>query len=299
MKTYQNALCIMVATTMVIFTGCTEKKAEITLSGEEFADSVSTSTFPSEMNDFAKRKFIKTGNLRFKVKNVQEASNSIEDIVEKYDGFITHSELSSNITQVNEVEISEDSVLLNKAYEMSNKITLRIPNQNFDKVLREIQPVMTFLEYKKVSADDVSLNLLASDLRKKRYSAFENRYKHEIATKGKKLAETANSEEKLFDYQTQADINNVETLSIKDKVNYSTVEIEVFQPISNMIELQPNMDNDFAYQPHFLRRIWQSFRTGWFVFEEVLVFLTKFWMLMLVLASGFWLYKVYFKARKV
>ncbi len=299
MKTYQNALCIMVATTMVIFTGCTEKKAEITLSGEEFADSVSTSTFPSEMNDFAKRKFIKTGSLRFKVKNVQEASNRIEDIVEKYDGFITHSELSSNITQVNEVEISEDSVLLNKAYEMSNKITLRIPNQNFDKVLREIQPVMTFLEYKKVSADDVSLNLLASDLRKKRYSEFENRYKHEIATKGKKLEETANSEEKLFDYQTQADINNVETLSIKDKVNYSTVEIEVFQPISNMIELQPNMDNDFAYQPHFLRRIWQSFRTGWFVFEEVLVFLTKFWMLMLVLTSGFWLYKVYFKARKV
>lgn len=299
MKTYQNALCIMVATTMVIFTGCTEKKAEITLAGEEFADSVSASTFPSETNDFAKRKFIKTGSLRFKVKNVQEASNRIEDIVEKYDGFITHSELSSNITQVNEVEISEDSVLLNKAYEMSNKITLRIPNQNFDKVLREIQPVMTFLEYKKVSADDVSLNLLASDLRKKRYSEFENRYKHEIATKGKKLAETTNSEEKLFDYQTQADINNVETLSIKDKVNYSTVEIEVFQPISNMIELQPNMDNDFAYQPHFLRRIWQSFRTGWFVFEEVLVFLTKFWMLILVLTSGFWLYKVYFKARKV
>ncbi|MBB6004034.1 DUF4349 domain-containing protein [Arcicella rosea] len=299
MKTYQNALCIMVATTMVIFTGCTEKKAETTLDAEEFADSVSASTFPSETIAFEKRKFIKTGDLRFKVKNVQEASNSIEDIVEKYDGFITHSELSSNTTHVNEVEISEDSILLNKAYEVSNKITLRIPNQNFDKVLREIQPVMTFLEYKKVSADDVSLNLLASDLRKKRFSEFENRYKKEIATKGKKLAETANSEEKLFDYQTQADMNKVETLNIKDQVNYSTLEIEVFQPITNMIELQPNMDNDFAYQPHFLKRIWQSFRTGWFVFEEVLVFITKFWMLILLLSGGFWLYKVYFKTSKV
>jgi hypothetical protein len=158
---------------------------------------------------------------------------------------------------------------------------------------------MTFLEYKKVSADDVSLNLLASDLRKKRFSAFENRYKNEIATKGKKLVETTQTEEKLLDYQTQADINKVETLNIKDQVNYSTLVIELYQPVTNMIELSPNMDNDFAYQPHFLRRIWQSLRTGWFVFEEVLVFLTKFWMLILLLTGGFWLYKVYFRTRNI
>lgn len=299
MKTYQLSLSGIAIFAMLMFMGCSEKKAEITMDSTEMSDSLASNGATTGLEPFEKRKFIKTADLRFKVKNVQDATNKIEDIVEKYNGFLTEAELLTNVIKTNEVEISEDSVLNNKAYEVTNQITIRIPNQYFDKVLREIQPVMTFIERKRIAADDVSFSLIASDLRKKRYSKFEKRFEKEIDEKGKKLVETTASEEKLLDYQTQADYNKVQTMSLNDQVNYSTLTIELYQPVTNIVEMLPNMENPFAYQPNLFVRIWQSIRTGWFFFEEVLVFITKFWMFMLLTLGGYWLYKVYFKASKV
>ncbi len=297
MKTYQFSLSVIAIYAMLMFTGCSEQKAETT-DLIEMSDSLAINGATTRLEPFEKRKFIKTADLRFKVKNVQEATNKIEDIAEKYEGFITEAELLTNVIKTNEVEISEDSVLHNKAYEITNQITMRIPNQYFDKVLREIQPVMTFVERKRIAADDVSFSLIASDLRKKRFSKFENRFEKEIEQKGKKLVETTSSEEKLLDYQTQADNNKVQTMSLNDQVNYSTLTVELYQPVTNTVEMLPNMENPFAYQPNLFLRIWQSVRTGWFLFEEVLIFVTKLWMFMLLAFGGFWLYKMYFKTSK-
>ncbi len=298
MKTYQFSLSVIAIQAMLMFTGCSEQKAETT-DLIEMSDSLAINGATTSLEPFEKRKFIKTADLRFKVKNVQDATNKIEDIAEKYEGFITEAELLTNVIKTNEVEISEDSVLHNKAYEITNQITMRIPNQYFDKVLREIQPVMTFVERKRIAADDVSFSLIASDLRKKRFSKFENRFEKEIEQKSKKLVETTASEEKLLDYQTQADNNKVQTMSLNDQVNYSTLTVELYQPVTNTVEMLPNMENPFAYQPNLFLRIWQSVRTGWFLFEEVLIFVTKLWMFMLLALCGYWLYKVYFKTSKV
>lgn len=289
MKTSQFSLFVIVIYAMLMFTSCSEQKAETT-DLTEMSDSLAVNGATTSLEPFEKRKFIKTADLRFKVKNVQDATNKIEDIIEKYNGFITEAELLTNVIKTNEVVISEDSVLHNKAYEITNQITMRIPNQYFDKVLREIQPVMVFVDRKRIAADDVSFSLMESDLRKKRFSKFEKLYEKEIVEKGKKLVETTDSQEKLLDYQTQADHNKVQTMSLNDQVNYSKLTIELYQPVTNTVEMLPNMENPFAYQPNLFLRIWQSVRTGWFLFEEVLVFITKFWIFIVLGLGGYWLY---------
>jgi hypothetical protein len=287
-------LSILMATVAVALTltNCSSNKSE---SSADFVEADSASVvMPADAGISLKpeeRKFIRKAELNFKVKNVQEASNVVEDLVEKYKGFVIKSQLSTNVLNTNEVEISEDSVLLNKSYNISNEITLRIPNEYFEKVQRDIQPLMTFLDNRTVSAEDVSLNLMASELRKKRYTKFEKRYEKTIDTKGKKLGETTVAEENLFNHQSEADINHVETLKTKDEVNYSTITLHLYQPVAVVQEMLPNIENTHAFKPNLFIRLWQSIREGWYILEEILVALTRLWFLILLGFGAFWMYR--------
>jgi Domain of unknown function (DUF4349) len=282
---------------VVLLSNCSgEKKSEAMEFAESTADS--TSIAPSSANVDGletpeKRKFIRTADVRFKVKNVQNATNVVTEVVQKYGGFLTHSELSTQTIDINEVELSADSVLKNKSYEMSNDITLRIPNQFFDKTLRELQPLMTFLEKQSISADDVSLSLMASDLRKERYANFEKKYSKSIETKGRKLGETANAQETLFNYESEADVNKISTLGLRDQVNYSTITLHLYQPVSVVQEMLPNIGNIHAFKPNLFVRIWQSVKDGWYILEEIIVGITKLWFLFVLGFGGYWLFKLY------
>jgi Domain of unknown function (DUF4349) len=290
-------LPILVATLMVALTltNCSNKKAESSFT-DSVAAGIDTNIFvtPADAGISLKpeeRKFIRKAELNFKVKNVQASTNVIEDLVEKYKGFVIKAQLTTNILNTNEVEISEDSVLLNKSYNISNEITLRIPNEYFEKVQRDIQPLMTFLDNRTISAEDVSLDLMASELRKNRYTKFENRYEKTIDSKGKKLGETTTAEENLFNHQSEADINHVETLKTKDEVNYSTITLHLYQPVAVIQEMLPNIENTHAFKPNLLIRLWQSIREGWYILEEILVALTRLWFLILLGMGAFWMYK--------
>ena len=278
-----------------MFTNCSEKKTENSAADESIVDSANAFT-PADAEKSLlpqDRKFIRTADVKFEVKDVQTATNIIEDLVDKYQGFTTKSELSSKILNINEIEISSDSILQNKSYEVSNEISIRIPNETFDKTLREIQPLMTFLDTKSVSAEDVSLSLMSSELRKKRYSKFEQRYERAIETKGKKLTETASSEENLFNHQANADDNQIQTLRLKDNVNYSTITLHLYQPVSVVQEMLPNLENTHAFMPNLFLRLWQSIRAGWYIFEEVLVGITRLWLLILIGLLSFWAFRKY------
>jgi Domain of unknown function (DUF4349) len=286
----------------VLLSNCSgEKKSEAMSFAESMADSASVAASSGSIGGLdtpEKRKFIRTADVRFKVKNVQNATNVIIDVVQKYGGFLTHSELSTQTLDINEVELSVDSVLKNKSYEMANDITLRIPNQYFDKTLRELQPLMSFLERQTISADDVSLSLMTSDLRKNRYANFEKKYSKSIETKGKKLGETANAQETLFNYESEADANKISTLGLQDQVNYSTISLHLYQPVSVMQEMLPNISNVHAFKPNLFVRIWQSVKDGWYILEEIIVGITKLWFLFVLSFGGYWLLKLYQKRMK-
>jgi Domain of unknown function (DUF4349) len=287
-------LPILMATLVVAFSliNCSEKKSE---SSANFASADSTAIdIPADAGILLtpqERKFIRKAELRFKVRNVQVSSNVVEDLVDKYKGFIIKSQLTTNVLNINEVELSEDSVLKNKSYEVNNEISLRIPNESFEKIQREIQPLMTFLDSQTVSAEDVSLNLMASELRKKRYSKFEKRYENTIDSKGKKLTETSTAEENLLNHQSEADINQIETLRTKDEVNYSTITLHLYQPVTVTQEMLPNIENTHAFKPNLFIRIWQSVREGWYILEELIIFFTRLWFLILMAFGAFWIYK--------
>ncbi len=103
------------------------------------------------------RKFVRTADLKFKVKNVAKSTYAIENIVTKSGGFVTFTDLKSNISEKSQTKVSQDSTLETTRYTVDNTITLRVPNTQLDTVLKSMAEEIAFLDSRLIKADDVAL----------------------------------------------------------------------------------------------------------------------------------------------
>ncbi len=225
------------------------------------------------------RKFIRTADMKFKVDNVQRSTYLIEDIIGKHYGFVTLSNLHSTINYTNNTPVSADSLLETTHYVVENSMSLRIPNVSLDSVLKEIATQITFLDFRIIKAEDVSLQLMANKWSQKRAERHHNRLENAIDTKAKKLRETTEAEESLATKEEIADYSKITNLSLIDQVNYSTINLQVYQREVIKKELIANEKNIRAYEPGLLSKIKDSFVDGWLFLEGFILFLCKLWPL--------------------
>ena len=68
-----------------------------------------TSSNPAVENKESNRKFVRTADLKFKVKNVAKSTYAIENIVSKHGGFVTFTDLKSTVNEHDETQVSQDS----------------------------------------------------------------------------------------------------------------------------------------------------------------------------------------------
>lgn len=249
------------------------------------ADSVSSliSSSASKVNKAdSNHTFIRTANIKFKVKDVRKATFTIEDVVSRHNGFVTFTNLTGNLTYKQETKVSEDSLMEATHYNVDNSLTIRVPNTQLDSVLREIAPLMEFLDHRTIKADDIKFTLLSNQLAEKRYAQHKQRFTNAIDTKGKKLRETAGAEDDLLAKQESADNTRIETMELLDQVNYSTVTLYIYQPETITYALIAGPKTIEPYKPSFLKQLGAAFVSGWHMFEELILFFAQIWGVLLI-----------------
>ena len=239
------------------------------------------------------RKFIRTADLKFKVKNVIQSTYDIENITSRQGGFVTSTELTSDISHTTETAVSADSTLAATYYTVTNSMTIRVPNAKLDTTLKEIARNIDFLDYRTIKAQDVALNILANDLTQKRLKKNEGRLIDAIDNRGKKLNETANAEELLLNKQEEADNAKVSNMSLADQINFSTINLLIYQRQDVKYELVSNNKDIDAYTPSFGSKLLDSLRFGWDILDEFLNFLVKSWGIVLFAVIVYFFYKIY------
>ncbi|WP_431244537.1 DUF4349 domain-containing protein [Flavobacterium sp. P21] len=150
-------------------------------------DSTAISSSATVEQKNSKQKFIRTADIKFKVKNVVKSTYAIENATQKFGGFVTYTNLQSNIHDQIKTKISQDSTLETTKYSVENNITIRVPNTKLDTVIKTIAKQIDFLDFRVIKADDVSIKMLANQLSQKRNSISEKRVANAIDSKGKKL----------------------------------------------------------------------------------------------------------------
>lgn len=259
----------------------------------ESADVISSSAAVEKKD--SNRKFVRTADLKFKVKNVAKSTYAIENIVSKNGGFVTFTNLKSNINEKSETKISQDSTLETTRFTVDNTITLRVPNTQLDTVLKSMVKEIAFLDSRQIKADDVALQLLSNKMTQKRLASHQKRLEKGIDSKGKKLNDITNAEDKVLERETEGDQTVLNNLSLEDQVNFSTVTLYLYQRESVLQEIVPNEKSINAYRPNIGLQIWDGLKTGWFMFEAIIAFVVQFWAIALLAALAFIGYRNFLK----
>ncbi|WP_296147212.1 DUF4349 domain-containing protein [uncultured Flavobacterium sp.] len=256
------------------------------------AKTVSSSAAVVDKN--SNRKFIRTADLRFKVKNVAQSTYSIENTVAKFGGFVTSTELKSNVVNTSQAKKSSDSIVETTRFIVENNMVIRVPNTLLDTTLKTIARQIDYLDYRIIKADDVSLSLLSNDLSQKRNQQNQARVEDAIQNRGKKLGETVDAEDRVYDSQTQADEARINNLSLKDQVNFSTVSLSLYQNEAIKRETIANSESE-EFRTSIGVRLLDGLKTGWHILEEIIVFIVHLWAFILIGFAGWFIYK---KTRK-
>lgn len=270
---------------------------EVAVDSATLEEDMSSSAAVEDKN--SKRKFIRTADARFKVKDVAQSTYKIENLTKSVGGFVTLSELRSNIIENDETQVSQDSLLQTTRYEVNNTISLRVPNVKLDTLLRSLAKEVQFLDYRVIKADDVNLQLLTNELSQKRNANTSKRLENAIDKKGNKLKDINDSEDNLALKKENLDNAYINNLSLKDQVNFSTVTLELYQNEKLRYEMVANEKNINAYRPNLGLQIWESIKSGWFIFEGIIAFLVQLWPIVFFTFLAWFAFKKWKNIKKV
>lgn len=292
-KTPKIVLAMLIVTLAI---SCKKAEASDEIVGEynagaitDTTDLVSSSAAVEPKN--SDRKFVRTVDLKFKVKNVANSTYAIENTATKFGGFVTYTNLQSTVSDKSETKISQDSTLEITKYMVENNITIRVPNIRLDTVIKTIAKQIDFLEYRIIKADDVSLQMLSNQMQQNRSANQEKRLEKAIDTKGKKLNEVIAAEDNLNTKNEQKDNSKLENLSLKDQVNFSTLTLQIYQRETIKEEMIANAK---TYRQNFGSKILDGIKTGWYVIEGIIAVLAQLWSVILIGIGGYLIFKKYF-----
>jgi hypothetical protein len=266
-----------------------EATSDITEATADTTSVVSSSAAVEPKN--STRKFVRTADIKFKVKNVAKSTGVIEDATTRFGGFVTYTNLQSTINDEDRTKVSPDSTLVTTKYTVENNMTIRVPNTQLDTVIKTIANQIGFLHYRVIKADDVTLQILSNKMAQKRSTSTEKRIATAIDTKGKKLNQVIDAEENLDAKKEANDAKTIENLSLKDQVNFSTLTLLVYQDQTVKQEMIANEKSVNAYRPNIGLQVWESIKTGWFVLENIISFVVLLWPFALIGFLGFLGYK--------
>lgn len=295
MKTIKNsAWAFLAATTLLISckqgeTPTEESPAtEMASASESMASDKTIASTDSVKNFKDNRKFIRSADFRFKVRDVAKSTTAIENTTNKFGGLVTHSNLESVVSHRDETQFSQDSTLISTRYTVESNLTIRVPNTQLDTVMKTISREVDFLDARVVKADDVSLQLLSNQLAQNRNSQQQRRIEKAIDGKGKKLGQILDAEDALAGKNENYDQAKLDNLALQDQVAFSTVTLKIYQPETTRKEL---VASAVTPRPNMGLQLLDSVKTGWYILESVLAFVVQLWSLALLALLGFVMYR--------
>lgn len=273
-------------------------KMEAPVVSSDYAINFFTSKATSAINDGSK-KFIRTSNIRFKVKDVISATHSIEDIILSKKGFIIGSSVSDNNLYSNEIPISEDSLLEQTFSKLSGQLTLRVHHSLLDASLREIAPLAEQIYFRTVKAEEVTFRIMEKELERERKNDKSLRVKNLTRSSGNQDLEDKLTVEDAIDLaREQADNALIASLQLQDEIEYSTITISLEQDQRILTKVKARNKDVEMYKKGFFHNIKDGFVSGWNGLLELLAILVELWPVILILSIlGYIVVRFYRKKR--
>lgn len=160
------------------------------------------------------RKIIKTGEITFHTPNATETKTIISKSVVELNGYI-----------------AEDNVY-DYGNRIENRVLIRIPADNFEKLLEQISNNIDKLDSKNITSLDVSEEFIDIESRIKTKKELENRYL-ELLKKANNVEEILAIEKEIGTLRTEIESIEGRLKFLQDQVSYSTLTVVYYEKTSS------------------------------------------------------------------
>ena len=214
------------------------------------------------------RKIIKEGSISFKSTDAKKTRDDIVKFVNENNGYLSN----DNIT--------------NYSGSTRYRITIRVPADNFDKLLEEISGAAKKVDSKEIKALDVTEEFVDVESRIKTKKELEARYK-ELLKQANKVDDILSIEKEIGALQTDIEVFEGKFRYLKDKIAYSTLTVDFY-------EQKESKQESFG----FGGKISEALYDGWIGALWFLVGITKAWPFILMIIITIYLIRYFRKKRK-
>lgn len=230
----------------------------------------------------AQRRFIRTAQAQFRVKDVYESALAIEDAVAVQGGFVVRNQIGAEVGQVQRRPKGGGKLVELAEYTVRGHLSVRVPSDKAQAFLRSIVSQMEFLDQRNFEAADAQFTLLRQQLAYQRSQQVQQAL-GEAVQQGGKLGQKADVIVARGDALSARDEALVTQKEFEDRVAYATLDLSLYQaPRIRQSELT---DVEAVFEqnsPGFFVRLGDSLRTGWYGVLEAFIRAVKLWPLWLL-----------------
>jgi len=209
------------------------------------------------------RKIIWTGNLELQVKDVDKTSQQVDSICTKFNAFVSNMRLTNN------------------RYEISNRITIRVNNKDFNAVLNEIKGQSIYTRKVEITSNDVSEEFVDIESRLKTKKEVRERYINILKTKTGDIKDVIEAEEAIRKITEEIEAKEGRLRFLNDQVSFSTINLQLFQKVE--FQNEPKV-----YEKSFFAKTTDALQDGWEIVTGIFYGLLRIWPIVIMVSLVLW-----------
>ena len=188
------------------------------------------------------RMIIKSGNINIEIDAYSDSEQKVLDIVKKYGGSVA----SSNVTQ-------------NAAGKKQGNISVRVPSDKYDYLLKDVATIGKVLA-QNIKSSDVTEEYIDLDARVKTQKDLEQRITTLLQESARNLSDIITLEDKLASIRKNIESIEGRMRFLKNQSDFSTLTINLYEPASIVTSSGSG----------FFDEIWDSIKSGLKGFTKIL-----------------------------
>lgn len=209
---------------------------------------------PGPVSDFddpvTDRKIIKDGNIRFETSSVKETTELIRTTAAELGGYIGNENIYDYKDRI------------------EHTVVVRVPENNFDKLVDKISSSAEKIESKNINSLDVTEEFIDVEARVKTKKELESRYK-EILKQASRVDEILNIEREIGKLRAEIESLEGRLNYLKNRVALSSLTITYFEKTSSPFG--------------FFSKFYQALKNGWTYLLWFIIIITSLWPFILIM----------------
>lgn len=261
------------------------KSAEPQVETRTTVDAAQVSSSAATFDD-GQRKFIRTAQAQFRVKDVYTSALAIEDVAAQQGGFVVDNDIAAQTLSVQRRPAGDGKLLELAEYTVRGTLTVRVPSDKTQAFLRAIASQMEFLDQRGFDAADAQFQMLRQQLAYQREQQAQLELGQALQS-GDRLDRKADVIAARTGSKLQRDEALIQQKEFEDRVAFSTINLTLYQ--LSKIRQTEMVDVEAVFEKHspgFFWRLFSALRVGWYGLLDLLLALLQVWPLWVAVGLG-------------